>query len=46
MLGVFLDCIIMGVSKDPSVMCFVFTQCLQLLGRGGTDLASLMATDG
>jgi len=43
---VFLDCFIMGVSNEPSSLCFVFMQCLQLLGRGGTDLDSLMAPGG
>jgi len=46
MIVLFLDCVIVGVSNEPSSLCFVFTQCLQLLGRGGTDLASLMASDG
>lgn len=45
MICLFLGSVITGVSKDPGVMCFVSMQCLQLLGREGTDLASLMASD-
>jgi len=45
MVGLFSDGIIKAVSKDPCMMCFVFVQCLQLLGTDGIDLASLMRSD-
>ena len=43
--GLFIDGIVKGVSEGPYVTRFMSMQCLQLSGREGTHLASLMTSD-
>jgi len=44
-IGHFIDGVIKGVSRDPSVICFMSMECLQLESREGTDLTPLMTSD-